>query len=150
MPDRASNGQTSDLGHSRGGERGQTLVETALVIPLLLLLAFGVVGVGRVVQAQMGVSAVAREAARVAALGSNPADALARASQQGQVVALDHQLTNGSLQFTVDVGSFDRGGQVVAAARYEVSLGDLPLLGGVRVPVASQHVERLDPYRSRW
>ena len=47
----------------------------ALVVPLLLLLAFGVVGVGRVGQARLGVSAVAREAARAAALADSPAEA---------------------------------------------------------------------------
>src|SRR5207249_11812615 len=51
--------------------RGQALVETALVIPMLLLLALGVVGVGRVVQAQLAVSAAAREAARAGALADD-------------------------------------------------------------------------------
>ena len=44
--------------------RGEALLETALVLPLLLLLAFGVVGAGRVTQARLGVSAASREAAR--------------------------------------------------------------------------------------
>ena len=32
----------------------------------------------------------------------------------------------------------------------DVSLDDLPLLSRARVPVSSEHVERIDPYRSRW
>ena len=47
----------------RRGERGQALIEVALVIPVLLLLAVGVVGAGRLVHAQMGVAGVVREAA---------------------------------------------------------------------------------------
>ena len=41
---------------ARSYERASALVEVALVLPLLLVLAFGVVGVSRVVQARMGVS----------------------------------------------------------------------------------------------
>jgi Flp pilus assembly protein TadG len=134
----------------RGGQTGQALVETAMVIPLLLLLAFGVVGVGRVIQAQLGVSAVSREAARAATLASTPNEALTRASGRGQEVARDLGLTNGSLQFTVDLGAFERGGQVQSAAHYTVSLGDLPFLSGLSIPVESHHVERIDLYQSRW
>ena len=130
--------------------RGQALVETALVLPLLLLLAFGVVGVGRVVQAQMGVSAVARESARVAALANDPAEAVAVGLARAREVATGYRLTNGSLQVVVDPGSMARGSQVRAAVRYEVELGDLPLLGWARVSVASDHLERTDLYRSRW
>lgn len=129
---------------------GQALIETALVIPVLLLLAFGVVGVGRVVQAQMGVSAVAREAARAAALADTGAEAAMRGIGRGREVATGYDLANGSLRLTVDPGSFVRGGSVWAAARYEVTLDDLPLLGWVRMAVGSDHVERIDLYRSRW
>jgi hypothetical protein len=131
-------------------QRGQALLETALVLPMLLLLAFGVVGVGRVVQAQMRVSAVAREAARVAALAGTPAEASARGTAQGPEVARGYGLTHGSLEVTVEPGELARGGQVRGAARYDVGLDDLPLLGWARVSVRSEHVERVDVYRSRW
>lgn len=133
-----------------GGERGQALVETALVVPLLLTLVFGLVGVNRVVEAQMGVIAVAREAARAAVLADTPAEALARGSARGQETASGYRLTNGSFQLTVDAGAFARGGQVRTSARYVVALNDLPLLGWLSVPVESHHAERIDLYRSRW
>lgn len=132
------------------GQRGNALVETALVLPLLLLPAFGVVGVGRVVQAQMAVEAVAREAARAAALADSPAEAARNGVARGQEVAVGYRLANGSLQLTVDPGSLARGGQVRAAASYDVALDDLPLMGWARVRVASDHLERVDLYRSRW
>ena len=134
----------------RGGERGQALVETALVIPILLILAFGVVAIGRVTQAQMGVDGVAREAARAAALANGPGQASSGGLARGQEVAAGYHLGNGSLQLTVDPGSFERGGDVQASARYTVSLGDLPLLGWAHVTVASTHSERIDLYRSLW
>ena len=134
---------------ARHGERGNALVETALVAPLLLTLAFGVVGVSRVARAQLGVSAVAREAARVGALAASPADARSRATARGQEIAADYRLTNGSLRLVVDPGAFGRGTEVRASAAYDVTLDDLPLLGWVRVPVTSQHAEWTDLYRSR-
>ena len=132
------------------GERGQALVETALVIPILLLLAFGVVAVGRVTEAQMGVVAVAREAAREAALANSAPQAAGQGVTRGQQVAAGYGLSNGSLQLTVDAGGFSRGGTVSASAHYTVSLADLPLLGLARVTAGSTHLERVDLYRSFW
>jgi len=131
-------------------ECGQALVEVALVIPVLLLLAFGVVAVGRVTDAQMGVSAVAREAARAAALANNPGEAASRGVTRGQEVAAGYHLGDGSLQLAVSAGNFTRGGTVQVSARYTVSLGDLPLLGWAHITVGSTHLERIDLYRSFW
>lgn len=129
-------------------QRAQALVEAALVLPLLLLLALGVLGVGRVTQAQMGVSAVVREAARAGVLADGPVMAATRGSARGQDAAAGYGLRNGSLALTVDASGFGRGGQVRADARYTVTLEDLPLLGWVRVSVASSHAETVDRYRS--
>lgn len=136
--------------HLRKGQRGQALVETALVVPLLLLLAFGVIAAGRVTQAQMGVSAVAREAARAAALANGPGQSASDGMARGQEVAAGYNLGNGSLELSVAPGSFRRGDAVRASARYTVSFGDLPLLGWARVTVGSTHFERIDLYRSFW
>ncbi|MFN8473868.1 MAG: TadE/TadG family type IV pilus assembly protein [Anaerolineae bacterium] len=135
---------------ARSCERASALVEVALVLPLLLVLAFGVVGVSRVVQARMGVSAVVREAARSGALAQEPGEAVARGLSVGHAVAEGYGLTNGSLALGVDAGGFGPGGSVRASAGYTISLGDLPLLSWASVNVASEHVERVDLYRSRW
>lgn len=45
-------------------ESGQALVEFALVLPLLLLLVFGIIEFGRIFQASLVVSHAAREGAR--------------------------------------------------------------------------------------
>ncbi len=150
MPVPRNNGSSSTPWVSTGRHHGQALIETALVIPMLLVLAFGVVGVGRVTQAQLAVSAAAREAARVGALSDDAAQAKEQGRSQGEKVAQGYGLTGDSFTITVDAGSFERGGKVRAEARYEVALDDLPLLGWARLPVASEHVERIDLYRSRW
>src|SRR5581483_1465398 len=134
----------------QSGERGQALIEVALVLPMLLILAFGVVGVGKVIEAKMGVSAVAREAARAAALANNGEEAWTRGMLRGQDVAAGYGLGNGSLELTVAPGSFRRGGAVQAGTSYSVDLASLPLMGWFHVRVSSVHQEQIDPYRSRW
>jgi Flp pilus assembly protein TadG len=52
----------------RDRERGAAAVETALVLPLLLLLICGLIDIGRMLNVQISLSAAAREGARWAAL----------------------------------------------------------------------------------
>ena len=54
------------------GQRSQALIEFALVSPVLLLLLFGIVDIGRAVFYYDTVSHAAREGARVAVRASNP------------------------------------------------------------------------------
>jgi Flp pilus assembly protein TadG len=131
------------------GQHGQALVETALTVPLLLLLAFAVIATGRVAQAQLAVAAVAREAARAGASDGTPDAALAAATTRGRQVATGYGLTNGSLELAVDVGTLARGDRVRAQAHYIVKIAELPLLGWAQVVVEGRQVERIDVYRSR-
>ena len=56
-------------GRRRGeGDRGVTALEFALIVPLLLLLVFGIVEFGRAYQARLTVTHAAREAVRVLAI----------------------------------------------------------------------------------
>jgi len=52
----------------RDRERGATAVEFALLLPMLLLLVFGIVDFGRALNAQITLTQAAREGARLAAL----------------------------------------------------------------------------------
>jgi len=52
-------------------QSGQALVEMALVMPLLILLLFGVIEMGRIGYTYISVSNAARAGARVASLGSD-------------------------------------------------------------------------------
>lgn len=123
---------------------GQALVELALILPLLLFLAFAVVAAGRIAQAQLGVGAAAREAAR-AGVASRSAPA---GQARGEEVGRGYALTNGSLAVLVDGGRFAPGGQVTGVATYEVRFDDLPLLGWARVRVRGEAREAVDLYRS--
>ena len=137
------------LGRAASGEGGGVLVEAALVIPVVLAVACGAVMAGRVVHAQVGVGAVAREAGRALALAPSASDGLADAQARALAVASGHGLKAQELRLVLDAGAFSRGGTVRAVALYRVALGDLPLVGRLAITVRSEHAERVELYRSR-
>ncbi len=51
-----------------GDERGQAIIELALALPLVVLLVFGALDVGRLFNAQIVITEAAREGARIAAV----------------------------------------------------------------------------------
>jgi Flp pilus assembly protein TadG len=60
-------------------DRGAAAVEMALVLPLLLMLVFGIIDFGRVLNKQISVTAAAQEAARVVSFGGTEDERNARA-----------------------------------------------------------------------
>ncbi|MCC6174080.1 MAG: pilus assembly protein [Chloroflexi bacterium] len=132
-----------------GGESGQALVEAALAIPVLLMLVFGVVAAGRVVEAKIAVQAAARESSRALAVAPSEEQGVADALTAGESVAVGYGLDGDRLIIEVDSGGFNRGGTVTSDVQYSVSLSDLPLLSFFDVDVGASHSERIDIYRSR-
>lgn len=61
-------------------DRGAAAVEMALVLPVLLLLVFGIIDFGRMLNAQITLTEAAREGARASVLGANPSAAVNAAS----------------------------------------------------------------------
>ncbi|MEV4706191.1 TadE/TadG family type IV pilus assembly protein [Actinoplanes sp. NPDC049316] len=76
------------------GDQGAAAVELALVLPLLLLVLFGVIDFGRALNAQITLTEAAREGARATALGL---DGRARVQAAAGPVTVD------SLQISVCV-----------------------------------------------
>ena len=132
--------------------RGQALVETAIALPVILLIAFGVLGVARLNNTLMAVTATAREAARAAVLAPDADAAWDWGTSRGQQVAAEYGLDTSSEAFLldVDVSSFEWWGEVRASANYVVTLAHIPLIPwvSVSVPLHRSHAEVLDPYRS--
>ena len=85
-------------------EKGQSLVEYALVLPLLLLLIFGIVDFGRYFHAYLTVDHAGREAARAASIGS--ANVVDVAVQNGSSIGLtaSHvQVTSADGEATIQI-----------------------------------------------
>jgi hypothetical protein len=134
----------------RSGVAAQALVELAVLLPVVLVLAFGALGVSRYVQTQVAVVAVAHEAARAGALASSPADAIDRMQQRATQVAPGLGLDTRSLALAWDLTRFgNTPGQVQVAVTYMVGFGDLPMVGGLLpIMVHAAHTEWVDPFRS--
>lgn len=62
----------SRMGSLRRSSAGQSIAEFALVVPILLLLVFGIVEFGLIVKSWQVVTDAAREGARVAVVGNTP------------------------------------------------------------------------------
>lgn len=89
---------------TRKGEKGQNLVEFALVIPLLLLLVIGIAEFGRAWMTKNIVTGAAREAVRMYAVNPNTAAADARADNILNSASLDlgrRTIENSSVDNTV-------------------------------------------------
>lgn len=76
----------------RAGQRGQALVETALVLPIVVMLVMGLFDLGRGVYAMSAVSNAAREGARTAIVNQVDADVRGRAAAQATALGIDATL----------------------------------------------------------
>jgi len=144
-------------GGAQQARRGQALVELAMVLPMLLVLGFGAVGVGHLVRLHMAVDAVAREAARAATLAPLPlnppdssADSAARdlGERAGRDAAMAYGLA-GTRIVQVDAHNFQQGSWVTADVRFTPDARDLPYLHWAGVTFHAVHREQVDRYRSR-
>lgn len=73
----------------RPGQRGQTLAEFALVLPIFLLVVFGLFDVGRAVFTYNSLTNAAREAARLAVVNQDEALVATRAQASAIGVGID-------------------------------------------------------------
>jgi Flp pilus assembly protein TadG len=71
------------LGKGRVADSGAVAVEFALVLPILLLVVFGIIDFGRMLNAQISLTQAAREGARWAALGQSGVPARVTAAAPG-------------------------------------------------------------------
>ena len=105
----------------KNSNRGVALVEFALVIPILLLLVFGIIEFGFLYNGYIALSGAAREGARVAVVGGD-GDAIKAAVEAHTV---DLQLVNGpDVEANIAAPSLDGGETTITVT------GELPLRTG--------------------
>jgi len=93
----------------RARDRGAAAVEFALLLPILLLIVFGIIDFGRALNAQITLTQAAREGARLAALG------------QPNVVSRTQAAATGLSPVSVSVASCPAGAGPSADAVVRVS-----------------------------
>ncbi len=100
------------------GTRGQALVELALILPVLLLLVFGIIEFGRVFHGYLVVTQAAREGARVGVVGGT--DEEIGATVEGVAASLDAS----RLEINIDPpeGMRVRGDALCVEVNYSVPL----------------------------
>jgi Flp pilus assembly protein TadG len=124
-------------------ERGVAVVEFALVAPLLLILVFGIIDLGRAYSTLNQLAASAREGARLAAVLPNPSSSSAEAQIRQTVKQFSlRQLAGPPVRDDQIAVIFDKGlGTVTVAVRaYQFQLVT-PLVGvvGLRtIPITRQ------------
>ena len=124
-------------------------MEIAVLLPVVLALAFSTVAISRIVQSHSAVVAVAQEAARAGALANSPAEAKLRMQTRAASVADGLGLDARLLTVDWDLSQFAHNpGTVEVRAAYRVPLSDFPLVGGLAPVVTAAHVEWVDPFRS--
>ena len=100
-----------------GNERGQALLETALVLPVVLLISVGIFEFGRAYQLVQVLTNAAREGARIAVMyGTNEADIRARVTaylDAGQVPANGGMTIDVNQSATIVVGTGTASASVV-------------------------------------
>ena len=104
-------------------DSGASAVELALLMPILVVLLFGIAQLGLALSAKVSVTHAAREGARLAAVGASDADVIAAA--KARAGALNPAL----VQVTVGPASRAVGEQVTVTVSYPFSafgLGPLP------------------------
>jgi Flp pilus assembly protein TadG len=100
-------------------ERGSSLIEVALTLPLLLLIMAGIFEFGRAYQTQQVLTNAAREGARVAVLPNQPSGA---AESRVSAYLSNGQLPNaGSATITVTPTTIAIGGTTTPGSRVTVS-----------------------------
>ena len=84
-------------------QHGQAAVEFALVLPIIAVMALGLVAVGLVVRNELAVELAAREGAWAAAVSASPSTAATAAAQRSVELPIDVTTTGATNTVTVVV-----------------------------------------------
>lgn len=112
------------MAKSRKGEDGQSVLEFALVLPILVLFLIGIIDFGRLYSAHLILTEAATDAARYASLGDTD-------TQVGQVVQTDAGMLGSGVNWQITpTGSRVSGDSVTVEVTDPVRLFD-PILAAI-------------------
>lgn len=109
-------------GRSGRGEQGQAIVETALIVPMIVLLIFGILEFGRFYNAWIVITQASREGARVAAVECTLSAATCAADVNTKVDASLGGLNLGSRTISLTPGPYSAGSAVTVTVGYQMSV----------------------------
>jgi len=121
--------------------RGQALVELALCVPVILVLALGTVTVVQVVEAESGLQAATSAALSAAVRAPDPDKAIAAARSSFASVIAGYPLSSPSI--SIALGAFARGSLLTADATATVEAA------GAHVALHVHGALRVERWRSR-
>lgn len=117
-------------------EKGQSLVEFALVVPMLLLLVFGIAEFGRAWMTQNILTGAAREAVRLLAVPAPPGGPAA-ANARAIAVLASAGITTATISVNNALVAFDPVSVTVTYNFPVVVVGFIPGLNNATFPLAS-------------
>lgn len=121
------------MGRATASERGQSLVEFSLVLPMFLLLLIGIAEFGRAWMTRNILTGAAREAVRIAAVQGSPASATARAN----TILSSAGIKGASVVLSDDGAAYGICGATVSYNFPLTVAGFLPGLSGTSIPLNS-------------
>ena len=121
--------------------RGQALVELALCVPVILVLALGAVTSVQVLEAESGLQAATSAALSAAVRAPNPDAAIAAARSSFATVIAGYPLSSPSI--SVALGAFARGSLLTADATATVEAA------GARIALRVHTALQVERWRSR-
>lgn len=136
-------------------EAGQAMIELALVLPLFIILAAGVLYFGKVLYAYIAADMASYDCVRTAAEALHPGNGQA----QGRTAAIDtlrgFYMSGVTPRVRVDApNGWKRGREVRCRVDYGISLAGMPLIGMLDTPqeihIQSDTKLRIEQYKSRW
>lgn len=136
-------------------ESGFGAVETAIIIPVVLLVVLVIIAGGRVARANSHVDAAAFAAARAASISRDAGTARGAAESAANTHLSQSGLRCAPSQVSVDTSGFSRPpgqpAQVRVSVRCTVPLRDLgaPGVGASRTIVSTEAVSAIDTFRER-
>lgn len=122
--------------------RGQALVELALVLPILLLILFGIIEFGRVYNSNIIVANSAREGARVGVVGSTDSEIIAKVKETASTLNTSKLTIN----ITPSSSSRVRGASLTVTVQYPVQI-NTPIISsivGSTITLSSSSVMRVE------